>query len=163
MWLTGFDVPHLHTLYMDKPLKNHTLMQAIARVNRIFRDKPAGLVVDYIGIADNLKKALSIYSAEDRRDTMYPIEDIVAKMREKYDIVSAMLAHMSFSGYRKMPAGEAAKVFYAAMDSLLTDPKTGGLDEEKKMRFLHERSQIQEHGVKQQLSSFLPPRSLRAK
>ena len=138
MWLTGFDVPHLHTLYMDKPLKNHTLMQAIARVNRIFRDKPAGLVVDYIGIADNLKKALSIYSAEDRRDTMYPIEDIVAKMREKYDIVSAMLAHMSFSGYRKMPAGEAAKVFYAAMDSLLTDPKTGGLDEEKKMRFLRE-------------------------
>lgn len=138
MWLTGFDVPHLHTLYMDKPLKNHTLMQAIARVNRIFRDKPAGLVVDYIGIADNLKKALSIYSAEDRRDTMYPIEDIVAKMREKYDIVSAMLAHVPFAGYRKMPAGEAAKVFYAAMDSLLTDEKTGGLDEEKKMRFLRE-------------------------
>ena len=138
MWLTGFDVPHLHTLYMDKPLKNHTLMQAIARVNRIFRDKPAGLVVDYIGIADNLKKALSIYSAEDRRDTMYPIEDIVAKMREKYDIVLAMLMNVSFVGYRKMSAGEAAKVFYAAMDSLLTDSKTGGLDEEKKIRFLHE-------------------------
>lgn len=97
MWLTGFDVPHLHTLYMDKPLKNHTLMQAIARVNRIFRDKPAGLVVDYIGIADNLKKALSIYSAEDRRDTMYPIEDIVAKMKEKYDIVSSMLSGIEYS------------------------------------------------------------------
>ncbi len=138
MWLTGFDVPHLHTIYMDKPLKNHTLMQAIARVNRIFRDKPAGLVVDYIGIADNLKKALSIYSAEDRRDTMYPIEDIVAKMKEKYDIVSAMLTDVQFAGYRKMPAGEAAKVFYAAMDSILTDPKTGGIDEERKMRFLRE-------------------------
>ncbi|MBI2049185.1 MAG: type I restriction endonuclease subunit R [Parcubacteria group bacterium] len=138
MWLTGFDVPHLHTMYIDKPLKNHTLMQAIARVNRIFRDKPAGLVVDYIGIADNLKKALSIYSADDRRDTMYPIEDIVAKMKEKYDVVSSMLADVSFAGYRKLSAGEAAKVFYAAMDSLLTDPKTGGPDEERKMRFLRE-------------------------
>ena len=138
MWLTGFDVPHLHTMYIDKPLKNHTLMQAIARVNRIFRDKPAGLIVDYIGIADNLKKALSIYGAEDRKDTMYPIEDIVAKMKEHYDIVSSMLHGVPFAGYRKLPAGEAAKVFYVALDCILTDPKTGGLDEERKGRFLRE-------------------------
>ena len=138
MWLTGFDVPHLHTMYIDKPLKNHTLMQAIARVNRIFRDKPAGLVVDYIGIADNLKKALSIYSADDRKNTMFPIEDIVAKMKEKYDVVSSMLSGVAYSGYRKLAAGEAAKVFYEALNSLLTDPKTEGLDEERKMRFLKE-------------------------
>lgn len=115
MWLTGFDVPHLHTMYIDKPLKNHTLMQAIARVNRIFRDKPAGLVVDYIGIADNLKKALSIYSAEDRKNTMFPIEEIIAKMKEKYDIVSSMLSGID---YTADPRG-----FFPVMDDLLKTPE----------------------------------------
>ena len=62
MWLTGFDCPCMHTLYVDKPMKGHGLMQAIARVNRVFRDKPGGLIVDYIGIADQLKKALSTYT-----------------------------------------------------------------------------------------------------
>lgn len=138
MWLTGFDVPHLHTMYIDKPLKNHTLMQAIARVNRIFRDKPAGLVVDYIGIADNLKKALSIYSAEDRKNTMFPIEEIVAKMKEKYNVVSSMLSDVTYAGYRKLPAGEAAQIFYAAINSILTDSASGGLDEDKKLQFLKE-------------------------
>ncbi len=138
MWLTGFDVPCLHTLYIDKPLKNHTLMQAIARVNRIFRDKPAGLIVDYIGIADNLKRALSIYSAEDRKETMYPIDEIVAKMKEKYDIVCAILSGVDYAGYRKMSAGEAAKIFHAGLDCILTNQKSGGLDEERKNRFLKE-------------------------
>src|SRR5208337_3898747 len=63
MWLTGFDVPSLHTMYLDKPMRGHTLMQAIARVNRVFRDKPGGLVVDYIGLADELRKALKDYTA----------------------------------------------------------------------------------------------------
>ena len=63
MWLTGFDAPCMHTMYVDKPMKGHGLMQAIARVNRVFRDKPAGLVVDYIGIAQNLKSALGQYSS----------------------------------------------------------------------------------------------------
>ena len=58
MWLTGFDAPCLHTMYVDKPMRGHGLMQAIARVNRVFRDKPGGLVVDYLGLADQLKKAL---------------------------------------------------------------------------------------------------------
>src|SRR5439155_17412543 len=62
MWLTGFDVPPLHTMYVDKPLRGHTLMQAIARVNRVFRDKPGGLVVDYLGLADHLKRALADYT-----------------------------------------------------------------------------------------------------
>ena len=60
MWLTGFDVPSLHTMYIDKPMQGHTLMQAIARVNRVFRDKPGGLVVDYIGLGDELGKRLPI-------------------------------------------------------------------------------------------------------
>ena len=61
MWLTGFDAPPVHTMYVDKPMQGHGLMQAIARVNRVFRDKPGGLVVDYIGIAQNLKNALGQY------------------------------------------------------------------------------------------------------
>ena len=67
MWLTGFDVPAMNTMYIDKPMKGHNLMQAIARVNRVFKDKPGGLVVDYIGIADNLKQALRQYTDSDRK------------------------------------------------------------------------------------------------
>jgi len=66
MWLTGFDAPSLNTMYIDKPMQGHTLMQAIARVNRVFRDKPGGLVVDYLGLAFELKKALSQYTDGDR-------------------------------------------------------------------------------------------------
>ena len=62
MWLTGFDAPSMHTLYIDKPMKGHNLMQAIARVNRVYKDKPGGLIVDYLGIASDLKKALAFYS-----------------------------------------------------------------------------------------------------
>src|SRR5438046_8539323 len=62
MWLTGFDVPSLHTMYVDKPMHGHGLMQAIARVNRVFKDKPGGLVVDYLGLADELRRALAIYT-----------------------------------------------------------------------------------------------------
>ena len=87
MWLTGFDAPCLHTLYIDKPMQGHGLMQAIARVNRVFRDKPAGLIVDYIGIAQNLKRALSQYSASDRRQAGIDEAEAVAVLLEKYEIV----------------------------------------------------------------------------
>ncbi|MCY3690095.1 MAG: type I restriction endonuclease subunit R [Gammaproteobacteria bacterium] len=90
MWLTGFDVPSMHTMYVDKPMRGHGLMQAIARVNRVFRDKPAGLVVDYIGIAQNLKSALSQYSGEDRQHAGIEESEAVAVMMEKYEIVSGM-------------------------------------------------------------------------
>ena len=90
MWLTGFDVPSMHTMYVDKPMRGHGLMQAIARVNRVFRDKPAGLVVDYIGIAQNLKSALSQYSGEDRQHAGIDESEAVAVMQEKYEIVSGM-------------------------------------------------------------------------
>ena len=80
MWLTGFDAPCLHTMYVDKPMRGHGLMQAIARVNRVFRDKPGGLIVDYIGIFANLQKALAEYSPSDRDQAGVPIEELVAAM-----------------------------------------------------------------------------------
>jgi type I restriction enzyme, R subunit len=90
MWLTGFDAPSMHTMYIDKPMKGHGLMQAIARVNRVFRDKPAGLVVDYIGIAQNLKNALGQYSASDQREAGINEAEAVAVLLEKYEVVKAM-------------------------------------------------------------------------
>ena len=90
MWLTGFDAPCMHTMYIDKPMRGHGLMQAIARVNRVFRDKPAGLIVDYIGIAQNLKSALGQYSKSDQENTGIDEEQAVIVMLEKYEIVRDM-------------------------------------------------------------------------
>jgi len=90
MWLTGFDAPSMHTMYIDKPMKGHGLMQAIARVNRVFRDKPAGLVVDYIGLAQNLKNALGQYSASDQTQAGVNEAEAVALLLEKYDVVRSM-------------------------------------------------------------------------
>ena len=88
MWLTGFDAPCLNTLYIDKPMKGHSLMQAIARVNRVYKDKPGGLVVDYLGIASNLKKALSFYSAAGGQgQPTLDIEKAIELMNEKYEVV----------------------------------------------------------------------------
>jgi len=104
MWLTGFDVPCMHTMYVDKPMRGHGLMQAIARVNRVFRDKPAGLVVDYIGIAQNLKSALSQYSSGDRAQVGIKEEDAVRVLLEKYEIVRAMFRPESKRGFDYRPA-----------------------------------------------------------
>ena len=90
MWLTGFDAPCMHTMYVDKPMKGHGLMQAIARVNRVFRDKPGGLIVDYIGIAERLKEALRQYSDADRSQTGIDEEEAEHVLRERYEIVKAM-------------------------------------------------------------------------
>ncbi|GAB3363740.1 MULTISPECIES: type I restriction endonuclease subunit R [Giesbergeria] len=90
MWLTGFDAPCMHTMYIDKPMQGHGLMQAIARVNRVFRDKPAGLIVDYIGIAQNLKSALGQYSKNDQENTGVDEAQAIAVMMEKYEVVRDM-------------------------------------------------------------------------
>ncbi|MBS1667607.1 MAG: type I restriction endonuclease subunit R [Bacteroidetes bacterium] len=88
MWLTGFDAPCLHTLYIDKPMKGHSLMQAIARVNRVFKDKPGGLVVDYLGIASDLKKALSFYSdSGGKGEPTQGLEKAIELMNEKFEVV----------------------------------------------------------------------------
>lgn len=90
MWLTGFDAPSMHTMYVDKPMKGHGLMQAIARVNRVFKDKPAGLIVDYIGIAQSLKSALQQYSKKDQENTGVDEAEAVTVMMEKYEILRDM-------------------------------------------------------------------------
>jgi type I restriction enzyme R subunit len=95
MWLTGFDAPSLHTMYVDKPMRGHGLMQAIARVNRVFKDKPGGLVVDYLGLADELKRALATYTeAGGKGETALDQAEAVALMLEKYEI-----CHGLFHGF----------------------------------------------------------------
>lgn len=91
MWLTGFDAPSLHTMYLDKPMRGHGLMQAIARVNRVFRDKPGGLVVDYLGLAQELRQALATYTESGGTGrTALDQEEAVALMLEKYEVCQAL-------------------------------------------------------------------------
>jgi type I restriction enzyme R subunit len=96
MWLTGFDAPSMHTMYIDKPMRGHGLMQAIARVNRVFSDKPAGLIVDYIGIAQNLKSALGQYSKSDQEQAGIDEAEAVAAFLERLDVVRAMFHGFDF-------------------------------------------------------------------
>ncbi len=127
MWLTGFDAPCMHTMYLDKPMKGHGLMQAIARVNRVFRDKPAGLVVDYIGIAQRLKNALRQYSKPDQENTGIDEAQAVAVMLEKYEVVRAMFRPDMPHGfdYRRAAALDAKpqerlSIMAGAIDWILT-------------------------------------------
>ncbi|CAE6709413.1 type I restriction endonuclease subunit R [Candidatus Nitrotoga fabula] len=100
MWLTGFDAPCVHTLYVDKPMKGHNLMQAIARVNRVFRDKQGGLVVDYIGIANELRSALKEYTASNGRGRpTVDAREAYAVLAEKLDILRAMLHGYDYSDF----------------------------------------------------------------
>ena len=100
MWLTGFDAPCVHTMYMDKPMKRHNLMQAIARVNRVFRDKQGGLVVDYIGIANDLKEAIKEYTASKGRGRpTVDAHEAYAVLEEKLDVLRAMLHEFDYSGF----------------------------------------------------------------
>jgi len=110
MWLTGFDAPCCHTMYVDKPMKGHNLMQAIARVNRVFKNKPGGLVVDYIGIANELKQALKTYTdAKGKGEPTHSAEEAFSILLEKLDIIHAMLAPnpkakgFDYSGFEEKP------------------------------------------------------------
>ncbi len=101
MWLTGFDAPCMHTMYVDKPMKGHNLMQAIARVNRVFKDKPGGLVVDYIGIANELKAALKDYTqAKGKGKPTIAAEDALAVLLEKMDVLHDMLHGFDYTDFR---------------------------------------------------------------
>lgn len=100
MWLTGFDAPCVHTMYVDKPMKGHNLMQAIARVNRVFRDKQGGLVVDYIGIANDLKQALKEYTnSKGKGRPTVDAHEAYAVLEEKLDILRGMLHEFNYSGF----------------------------------------------------------------
>ena len=119
MWLTGFDAPSLHTMYLDKPMQGHTLMQAIARVNRVFRDKPGGLIVDYLGLAFELKKALTQYTDGDRKETGIPLEQAIAIMEEKFEIVHDMFGTFEYRAFFTSDTKERLKIIEKAMDHIL--------------------------------------------
>ncbi len=132
MWLTGFDAPCLHTLYIDKPMQGHNLMQAIARVNRVYKDKPGGLVVDYLGIASDLKKALSFYSdSGGKGDPTLQQEQAVALMQEKLEVVEQMLHGLDYQQYFKETTSGKLSWILKTEDFVL------GLEDGKK-RFVNE-------------------------
>ncbi|MEQ9380038.1 MAG: type I restriction endonuclease subunit R [Pirellulales bacterium] len=119
MWLTGFDAPCLHTMYVDKPMSGHNLMQAIARVNRVFKNKPGGLVVDYLGLAAELKKALAQYTEADREDAGIPIDQALEVLLEKYEIVQGILHGFDYSTFFIGTASQRVCVIPEAMDFIL--------------------------------------------
>ena len=132
MWLTGFDAPSMHTLYIDKPMKGHNLMQAIARVNRVYGDKPGGLVVDYLGIASDLKEALSFYSdAGGKGDPTLMQVQAVELMLEKLEVVSALYHGFAYEDYFEADTSQKLALILAAEDHIL------GLDDGKK-RYINE-------------------------
>lgn len=132
MWLTGFDAPSMHTLYIDKPMKGHNLMQAIARVNRVYKDKPGGLIVDYLGIASDLKKALAFYSdAGGKGDPAVAQEQAVALMLEKIEVISAMYHGFPYEDYFDADTSKKLSMILAAEDHIL------GLENGKK-RYIDE-------------------------
>ena len=107
MWLTGFDVPPLHTMYVDKPMQGHGLMQAIARVNRVYKDKPGGLIVDYLGLAYHLQKALAAYTESGHpADTAIDQEEAVAELLKRYEICLGLFHGFDWSKWsnRQRPA-----------------------------------------------------------
>jgi type I restriction enzyme R subunit len=135
MWLTGFDAPCLHTLYADKPMRGHGLMQTIARVNRVFKDKPGGLVVDYLGLADQLKKALANYTEGDRHHAGIDKAEAVALLLEKYEIVANMLHGFDYSKIFSDNPAERLGVISATMEYILEEDRKSG---DMRTRFVNE-------------------------
>ncbi|MHB1233112.1 MAG: type I restriction endonuclease subunit R [Burkholderiales bacterium] len=130
MWLTGFDAPCLHTMYADKPMRGHGLMQAIARVNRVFRDKPGGLVVDYLGLADQLKHALATYTESGGKgDPTYDMAQAIAVMLEKHGIAGDMLHGFNWEQWTTGTATERLALIPAGQEHILQQ-------EEGKQRFV---------------------------
>jgi type I restriction enzyme, R subunit len=120
MWLTGFDAPCLHTMYADKPMQGHGLMQAIARVNRVFRDKPGGLVVDYLGLADQLKRALSTYTESGGQgNPTYDTRQAIAVMLEKHGIACDMMHGFNWGKWTTGKPAERLALIPAGQEHIL--------------------------------------------
>lgn len=138
MFLTGFDAPALHTMYIDKPMQGHTLMQAIARVNRVFGDKEGGLIVDYIGIAQDLKNALAVYAArKGRGDIKHDQEEAVAKMLEIYEVTANMFGKFDYRKYFTLQPKDKLSFILDAANYIaeLTEEKEGQTVHNGKERF----------------------------
>ncbi|CAM3707314.1 Type I restriction enzyme endonuclease subunit [Deinococcus saxicola] len=137
MWLTGFDVPSLHTMYLDKPMQGHALMQAIARVNRVFKDKPGGLVVDYIGLATSLKEALGVYAISGGQGNPAPdIELALEFMEEKLGVVRGILHGFDYSDFAGGTNAERVTLIVEAQEFILAQR------EKVKERFIRETLQL---------------------
>jgi type I restriction enzyme R subunit len=119
MWLTGFDAPCINTMYIDKPMKGHSLIQAISRVNRVFQDKTAGLIVDYIGIGNFLKSALMVYTNKDKENVGIPTEQAISLMLEKYHILQDILHGFNYTNYFKSITQDRLKIIGNGMEHIL--------------------------------------------
>ena len=122
MWLTGFDAPSLHTMYLDKPMRGHGLMHAIARVNRVFRDKPGGLVVDYLGLANDLRQALVTYTESGgtgRTAIDKAVAVAVAVMLERHEVCCALFHGFDWSRWTTVPAQERWLLLPSAQEHIL--------------------------------------------
>jgi type I restriction enzyme R subunit len=135
MWLTGFDVPPANTIYVDKPMKGHNLMQAIARVNRVWRDKPSGLVVDYLGVAEELRKAVGTYGGRKGERPGVPVEEALRVLEEKVDVVGALFHGFDSGAYHADDPGDRVDTLAAGANHVL------GLDDGKR-RFLDAMSAL---------------------
>lgn len=134
MFLTGFDAPLIHTMYVDKPLRDHNLIQAISRVNRVWKDKPGGLIVDYIGITDDLKKAFRAYNSNDVKGAMVPTEEIVSYMKQKHEELLSFFVS-NISGVESMSDEEEGKLLDNAIEEILED-------DEVKMKFIQNVAEL---------------------
>ena len=136
MWLTGFDAPPLHTLYIDKKMQGAALMQAIARVNRVYKDKPGGLIVDYIGIGQDLRSAMQFYVESGGQGAVAPdISEVIAGMMTKFEVVQQMFYGFDYQAYFKAETGEKLTLLLAAQNYILNDEKL-------KERFLSEMTAL---------------------
>jgi len=124
MWLTGFDAPSMHTLYVDKKMQGHNLMQAIARVNRVYKDKPGGLVVDYIGIGQDLRSAMATYlQSGGQGSPIVDIKETIARMKEKFEIVEQMFNGFDYKAYFNVDTAGKLQVLLGAGNFILSDVK----------------------------------------
>lgn len=130
MWLTGFDVPSMHTMYIDKPMSGHNLMQAIARVNRVFKEKQGGLAVDYIGLAENLKDALAQYTESDQKTTGVDTEVAAQVLLEKHDLIKELLHGHDYSKFFTGKPSEIMQAIVETMDYII------GLREDRKNDYI---------------------------
>jgi len=118
-WTTGFDCPPLHTLYIDRPMKNHNLLQTIGRVNRVYKDKPGGLVVDYIGIAEDLRQALDKYTSDIQEMAMVDVETAVEVMQQKHHKVSQYLSRIDYEGWQELSELELSRLIHRAESEVI--------------------------------------------
>jgi len=143
MWLTGFDTPCLHSMYLDKPMRNHGLMQAIARVNRVFKDKPGGLVVDYLGLAHELKQALAVYTESGGSgETAIDQEEAVAVMLERYEVCCDFFHGFAWSNWTTGTPAQKLSLLPAGQEHLLAAAAKEPKPEEHKQKFLQAVSDL---------------------